>query len=169
MSTDADSEMRRFHGLQAFLMSLTGVEAFTNVFFLLHGRQNSHVRVLEINAERYGSLVSRLERLVDSAFLRLCLIRTKFSVVFVISTGFEMRSFTHGGNPTSMTLGGAIPIHIDGLSHNFQATFEDPEFCREAYLWCLLLVSVSAKLRVTSTQARFAFSGRVCMTFKSSG
>ncbi len=39
MCNAADDDERRFWGLQAFLMSLTGIEAFTNTFFPLprHG------------------------------------------------------------------------------------------------------------------------------------
>ena len=140
MICDVDAEMRRFHGLQAFLMSLTGVEAFTNVFFLLHGREHSNPAVLQINAERHGPLVPRIDRLIDSAFGAAIIDQAR--ILQRIRDLYQLRNeIVHPRwEPASMTLGGAATIHIEGLCQNFQSTFESPEFCREAYLWCLLLV-----------------------------
>ena len=157
MTPEKDAELRRFHGLQAFLMSLTGVEAFTNVFFLIYGRERQDARLLEINAERFGPLVPRLARLIDQAFAAP--LAEQDQLLTRIRELYQLRNtIVHPRwNPTSMTLGGPVPVHIDGLIQNFQATFENASFCREAFLWCLLLVVRIASAAGNTDPAAFCF------------
>src|SRR6478609_1233654 len=45
--SDDDREDNRSHGLQAFLMSLVGTEAFLNVFFHQVGREKGLAKVID--------------------------------------------------------------------------------------------------------------------------
>ena len=56
-----------------------------------------------------------------------------------------------------MTLGGTAPVMIQGLVHNLQAAFEEPPFCREALMWCLLLVARVGKARGNADLSAFLF------------
>ena len=135
-----DEELRRFHGIQAFLMALTGVEAFTNVYFTLRARQTSDAALHAAVEAKKGSLLARLERCVACAFSNSLI--DQDALIARLRALFAMRAqIVHPRwDPASATIGGVIPLHIDGLSMNFQASFEDEHLCREAFLWCLLLV-----------------------------
>jgi hypothetical protein len=55
-----------------------------------------------------------------------------------------------------MMLAGDVPIIIQELSQNFQSAFEEVTLCREAYQWCLLLVSRVGKA-AGNTDSGFTF------------
>ena len=55
------------------------------------------------------------------------------------------------------TLAGGPPVMISGLVQNFQAAFEDRSFCREAFMWCLLLVARVGQSRGNSDVSSFLF------------
>lgn len=135
-----DDESRRFHGIQAFLMALTGVEAFTNVYFTLRARETDDDALKAIVDASRGSLLVRLERCIACAFAGP--IGGQETLIARLRELFAMRAqIVHPRwDPASATIGGVFPLHIDGLSMNFQSSFEDERLCREAFLWCLLLV-----------------------------
>lgn len=135
-----DDELRRFHGIQVFLMALTGVEAFTNVYFALRARKTDDDALAAIVGAARGSLLARLERCVACAFAGP--LDGQDALLARLRELFAMRAqIVHPRwDPASATIGGIFPLHIDGLSMNFQSSFEDERLCREAFLWCLLLV-----------------------------
>ncbi|WP_156457917.1 hypothetical protein [Sphingomonas sp. Leaf412] len=151
----ADDELRRFHGIQAFLMALTGVEAFTNVFFTLRARETGDDALKAIVDAKKGSLLARLERCVERAFAAS--LDDQEALIGRLRELFAMRAqIVHPRwDPASATIGGFIPLHIDGLSMNFQSSFEDERLCREAFLWCLLLVIRVAKAAGAGDVAAF--------------
>lgn len=140
MAGDVDAEMRRFHGLQTFLMSLTGVEAFTNVFFLLLGHERNDHAIIKATGKQ-TPLVKRLEGLIELAFGKK--LSDHELILERVRRLYQLRNqIVHPRwEPASMVLGGEVPVFIAGLAQNFQATFEDEAFCREAFLWCVLLVA----------------------------
>lgn len=153
MARASDVEMRRFHGLQAFLMSLTGVEAFTNVFFRLHGENTGNSSLLDRVGER-GPLVPRLRACLNLAFARS--LDDQDVLLGQVRELYQLRNqIVHPQwDPASLSMDGAIVIH--GLAQNFQAAFEDDVFCLEAFCWCLLLVVRVGKL-AGNTDTGFAF------------
>lgn len=157
MAGAPDDEMRRFHGVQAFLMSLVGVEAFTNVFFqLLAGERNNSELLARVNL-RHGPLAQRLLDCIDLAFGQP--LDGQDLLIQRIRELYRLRNqIVHARwDPASMTLGGTVPIFIQGMSQNFQATFEDEVFCREAFFWCLLLVSRVARAAGNEAVDAFCF------------
>jgi hypothetical protein len=157
MPQDADGEMRRFHGLQAFLMSLTGAEAFTNIYFQLLAHERGNTELLAKVSERYGPLVPRLAACLELAFDSP--LDDQGSLLQRIRDLYQLRNqIVHPRwDPASVTIGGTIPILIAGMSQNFQATFEDEAFCREAFLWCLLLIVRVARAAGNTSTESFCF------------
>jgi hypothetical protein len=141
MKCENSDVSRRFHGLQAFLMALTGVEAFTNVFFTLLGRERQDEALLNKVDEKFGPLVPRLKSCIELAFNEP--IADQVRVLEQIRSFYAMRNqIVHPRwQPSSVNIGGEWLLSIEGLALNFQAAFEDERFCREAFFWCLLLVS----------------------------
>jgi hypothetical protein len=139
----SDRELLRFHGLQAFLMSLTGVEAFTNVFFQVFAEERDRPALLARSEERRGPLIRRLEECLALAFDSPLVDQTL--LLARIRELYQLRNqIVHPrSDPASMTMfeEGRIPLVLHGMTQNFQAAFESVEFCHEAYLWCLLLVA----------------------------
>lgn len=68
MENVTDREQLRFRGLQAFLMCLTGVEAFTNVFFHILGEERQLAELLRRAGRRQGPLIQRLTDCLSLAF-----------------------------------------------------------------------------------------------------
>ncbi len=157
MAQAPDDEMRRFHGLQAFLMSLVGVEAFTNVFFQLLAEERNNPELLARVNVRHGPLVPRLSDCIDLAFGQP--LEDQDALLQRIGELYRLRNqIVHARwDPASMVLGGALPIFIQGMSQNFQATFEDEVFCREAFFWCLLLVTRVARAAGNQAVEGFCF------------
>ncbi|MCR5870904.1 MULTISPECIES: hypothetical protein [unclassified Sphingomonas] len=50
-----------------------------------------------------------------------------------------------------------MTLAISGLVQNFQAAFEAPVFCREALMWCLLIVARVGKARGSADLSGFLF------------
>ncbi|WP_028967918.1 hypothetical protein [Sphingomonas phyllosphaerae] len=154
----ADSKpLRRAHGVQAFIMSLTGVEAFTNTYFKLRGQELGDTRLEERVSQRHGSLTRKIEQLM--AMTPEGSIEDQTRIIGRIHGLSQLRNdLVHPQwEPASMTLGGNVPIKIEGLVRNFQAAFEDALFCREALMWCLLLVARVGKARGNADLSPFLF------------
>lgn len=153
-----DDELRRFHGIQAFLMALTGVEAFTNVYFTLRAHETGDDALKAIVDAARGSLLARLERCIACAFAEP--LTGQDALIARLRELFAMRAqIVHPRwDPSSATIAGVFPLHIDGLAMNFQSSFEDERLCREAFLWCLLLViriAVAAGVEDVTAFCRF--------------
>jgi hypothetical protein len=138
MQSVAKSEMLRFYGLQAFVMALTGVEAFTNVYFQLRGIEQKRPTLIAKAAER-GPLRPRLIVLIEMAFGAP--LKQQELILAKVRELYRLRNeIVHPRwIPSSVSLNGEI--NLEGLVQNFQAIFEDRRFCIEALTWCRLLVS----------------------------
>lgn len=149
--------LRRAYGVQAFIMSLTGVEAFTNTYFKLRGDELADPRLAERVGKRHGSLTRKIEELL--AMTPEGTIEDQATIIARLHELSLLRNtLVHPQwEPASMTLGGTAPVMIQGLVHNFQAAFEDPSFCREALMWCLLLVGRIGKARGNADLSAFLF------------
>ena len=143
MQDNSNREELRFHGLQAFVMSLTGVEAFTNVFFRVLAEERNLGQLLARVEQRHGPLLPRLQECLALAFNEP--LEDQTLLLVRIRELYQLRNqIVHPRyEPASMTMveEGRIPLVVGGMTQNFQAAFEDFEFCNEVYLWCLLLVA----------------------------
>lgn len=149
--------LRRAYGVQAFIMSLTGVEAFTNTYFKLRGDELADPRLPERVGKRHGSVTRKIEELL--AMTPEGTIEDQATIIARLHELSLLRNtLVHPQwEPASMTLGGTAPVMIQGLVHNFQAAFEDSSFCREALMWCLLLVGRIGKARGNADLSAFLF------------
>ncbi|MEN3974599.1 hypothetical protein [Emcibacter sp. SYSU 3D8] len=141
LDNEATRERRRAYGVQSFVMSLTGVEAFTNTYFRLRANELSNQRMLERIVQRHGSLTNKIRELLamtpQSAIEDQDMILDRVHALSLLRNDLVHPHW----EPASMTIVGDMPLMIDGLVHNFQAAFENPAFCREALMWCVLLVA----------------------------
>ena len=149
--------LRRAYGIQAFIMSLTGVEAFTNTYFKLRGDELADLRLAERVGQRHGSVTRKIEDLL--AMTPEGTIEDQATIIARLHELSLLRNtLVHPQwEPASMTLAGTVPVMIQGLVHNFQAAFEEPPFCREALMWCLLLVARIGKARGNADLSPFLF------------
>jgi hypothetical protein len=130
-----DRELRDY-GLQSFVMSLTGLEAFVNVYFHRRGFAEGNAELMRRADERrpVEHKLSHLPRLAfgsnlpDQRMLNRK-VRELYSLrSTIVHPKLELSSMRYEN------------IAINGMVQNFQKAFEDPEFCREALQWCLLIV-----------------------------
>lgn len=151
-----DDAERRFWGLQAFLMSLTGIEAFTNTFFRLHGMQTGSADLVH-RAEQQGPLVLRLQDCLALAFPQP--LEDQDALLERVRELYRLRNrIVHPRwEPASLTITGPTPLIFEGLAENFQALFEDQTLCREAYYWCVLVVARVARALGQSAIDGFCF------------
>jgi hypothetical protein len=149
--------LQRAYGIQAFIMSLTGVEAFTNTYFKLRGDELADLRLAERVGQRHGSVTRKIEELL--AMTPEGSIEDQATIIARLHELSLLRNtLVHPQwEPASMTLAGTVPVMIQGLVHNFQAAFEEPSFCREALMWCLLLVARVGKARGNADLSPFLF------------
>lgn len=157
MAQQQQSEQRRCFGLQSFLMSLTGLEAFTNTYFHLRGQELGNGAILERVEVRRGPLAQKIEDLI--ALTPDGPIRDQDQIIGRVFALSQLRNeIVHPRwTPSSMTLQGAAPVVIAGLVENRHALFEDQRFCREALLWCLLVVARIAVTRGDRDASGFMF------------
>lgn len=141
MAAQEDSDVRRGFGLQSFLMSLTGLEAFTNTFFHLRAQELGNTAMLQRIEQSHGSLTRKIVDLV--AMTPDGPLRDQDQLIDRIYALSQLRhEIMHPRwEPSGVTVGGEAPIVIHGLVENRQALFEDAVLCREALLWCLLVVA----------------------------
>jgi hypothetical protein len=154
MAKAPDGELRRFHGLQAFLMTLTGVEAFANVFFTLHGKNNNNDALLNKVRERNGALVPRLTACIPLAFGGP--VEDQDRLLGRIRELYALRDqIVHPRwDPTSAAIDGETSLRFNGFALNVQAGFEEERLCREAFLWCMLLViRIASAAQTTDIEA----------------
>ncbi|WP_428408679.1 hypothetical protein [Hyphococcus sp.] len=137
-------EERRGFGLQSFLMSLTGLEAFTNTFFHLRSQELDSDEMLNRIKQNHGSLSQKIKDLIllssDGP------VRNQDTLIAQIFSLSQLRNeIVHPRwTPSSVTL---QRIAINGLVENRQAIFESVQFCREALFWCLLVIARIAQAR----------------------
>lgn len=152
-----DAMDRRACGVQAFIMSLTGLEAFANTYFHLRAREIKRLDLeqrVEQNrstlAQKFRDLIALvgdpemhdqealLARIFQFSSLRNALVHPRWT-------------------PSSLVVSSDAPIVINDLVENFQAQFENQRFCHEALFWCLLVVARIAEARGNSDVSGFMF------------
>lgn len=157
MEREAERSLLRTYGVQSFMMSLTGIEAFSNTYFRLRGEELSNPQIIERVSQRHGSLTNKIRELL--AMTPEANIEDQDIVLDRLHELSQLRNtLVHPQwEPASMMLAGSVPLTISGLVENFQAVFEDRTFCREALLWCLLLVARIGRSRGESDASGFLF------------
>ena len=157
MGEQLEDEGRRRFGLQSFLMSLTGLEAFTNTFFHLRGNEVGSASILKRIAQSHGSLSKKIKDLIeltpDGPLVDQSMLLDQ---VFALS---QLRNeIVHPRwEPSSLVVDGPAPVMIRGLVENPQAIFEDVQFCHEALMWCLLVIARIAQTRGNDEVSGFMF------------
>lgn len=147
---DFASSDNRSHGLQAFLMSLVGTEAFLNVYFHVAGLQIGSDAAVDLatNDKTIEQKLAHLPRLIWGEPLqgskKLC---AKIRELYNLRSNLVHPKYA----PSSIAMQGMI---IAGVFDNPQKLFEDREFCREAIRWCLLIVA-RIGVRGSPTDSRF--------------
>lgn len=141
MTAQTSSDERRLFGMQSFLMSLTGLEAFTNTFFHLRGITLNRGDILSRVDQSHGSLSRKIEDLIELAPERP--IEDQENLIARVHALSQMRNvMVHPRwTPSSMTMGGTFGLAMDGLVENPQSIFENEQYCREALNWCLLVIA----------------------------
>jgi hypothetical protein len=132
-----DREDNRHNGLQSFLMSLVGLEAFLNIHFHMVGREKSLPEVIKAVTVGKSTVESKIKNLSYACYNKHLTDQKLISKK--IRELYDLRSAIVHPKWEPMTLGMAEMV-IDGMSDNFQQVFEDREFVREAMRWCLLVV-----------------------------
>jgi len=151
------TSLRRAYGVQSFVMALTGLEAFTNTYFKLRaGELDNEVMVKRVS-QKHGSLTNKIKELL--AMTPEVQIEGQVMVLDKLHELSQLRNaLVHPQwEPASITLASEVSISITGLVQNFQAAFEDPVFCREAFMWCMLLVARVGRARGNKDVAGFLF------------
>lgn len=127
----------RHYGLQSFLMSLVGTEAFINIYFHLAGLEKALPDVVDL-ATKDRPIEHKLAHLPRLTFgtplpasKKLC---AKIRELYNLRSNIVHPKWT----PSSLSMQGMM---IAGLVDNQQKLFEDREYCREALRWCLLVVA----------------------------
>ena len=145
-----DDELRRAAGLQSFLMTLTGVEAFTNVFFQRYALEHKNEDLLKRVSEK-GALLKKIDDCLGFAFG--CSLPNQAELLERVKKLYKLRNqIVHPRwDPASMCLIGEIPISIEGMSQNFQNTFKDAAFCCDAFWQCVEFVAEVGKAAGNST------------------
>ena len=134
---DHDGAENRRHGLQAFLMSLVGTEAFLNVYFHVAGLEVGSEAAIDLstNDKTIEHKLAHLPRQIWGEPLpgskKLC---AKIRELYNLRSNLVHPKYA----PSSLFMQGMM---IAGLFDNPQKLFEDREFCREALRWCLLVVA----------------------------
>ena len=137
-ASDEDRDENRQYGLQCFLMSLVGTEAFINVFFHLVGRERDLPAVIDLANSDKTTIEHKISHLPRQAYGNPLVAQKRINKK--MRELYDMRSkIVHPKwQPSSFAMPG---LHIDGLVENEQNLFEDPDFCRETLQWCLLVVA----------------------------
>lgn len=140
----------RHFGVQCFLMSLLGVEAFLNIYFHQVGLERGLENVIDLaNSDR--AIEHKLAHLPRQAFgttlphsKKLC---GRMRSLYDLRSRLVHPKFT----PSSVVFDGWM---YAGFAENEQKRFEDSEYCREALRWCLLVI---ARIGVHSGTTRWDF------------
>lgn len=154
---EESAPLRRAYGVQSFLMGLTGVEAFTNTLFKLRGDELGDDEMVARVGQRHGSVTRKIEDLLartpEGGIEDQALIIERLHELSLLRNTLVHPQW----EPASVALAGDTNIIITGLVGNFQAAFEDPAFCREALMWCLLFVARVGKARGNADTSAFLF------------
>ena len=137
MNSDASVQVLRLHGLQCFLMSLVGLEAFINIFFHLRSRE-THDEAMRGHATSNKTVESKLAGLPRRGYGKPLhgqkLLNRRIKELYALRSAIVHPKW----EPVSATF--TAGFNFDGLVQNFQAQFENRDFCYETMKWCLVVV-----------------------------
>ena len=137
MEPEAPRSIQRGLGLQSFLMSLTGLEAFMNVYFHRRGHIVGNLDMITLADSRrpVEHKLSHLPRLAFGSNLPdQRMLNRKVRELYNLRSSIVHPRLAL----SSMFFEG---IAVSGMVQNFQQAFEDHELCRDGLRWCLLVVS----------------------------
>lgn len=152
-----DREQRRFLGLQSVLMSMTGLEAFTNTYFHQRAEELGNEKMLERIKQSHGSITNKVTELLELSGDPP--LRDQTALIERLWELSQLRNeMVHPRwEPSVLTLTGQVPVFINGLVENRQALLEDVDLCREALNRCLLLVARIAQSIGAKSVSGFLF------------
>ncbi|UAK23844.1 hypothetical protein [Sphingomonas nostoxanthinifaciens] len=133
-----DGEDNRQYGLQAFLMSLVGTEAFFNVFFHQVGREKGLANVIDFANKDRVPIEHKLSHLPRQAFGTPLPAQKRLNAKMRELYDLRSKIVHPRWQPSSFVMPG---LAIGDLVENYQTLFEDREFCRDALRWCLLVIA----------------------------
>lgn len=138
---EEEQKLRRALGIQSFLNSMIGVEAFCNTFFYFIGMKNNNNKIINSVKKTNGPLYAKLDELIHMTFNRS--IVDQDIIIQKIRQMSKLRNeIVHPKwDPVTIEIKGKSQFIIEGMTENIQKIFEDELFCRESSLWCLLLVA----------------------------
>ena len=141
MRSETDNSRLRLMGLQSFVMSLTGLEAFANTYFHVRANELGNAELISRVSQSHGSLSQKITDLVE-----LSGDGTLRDQEFLIGRIFQLSQFRNDllhprWQPSSIALMFETPVYIEGLVENPQRTLENADFCRECLFWCLLVIA----------------------------
>jgi len=141
MGAATSNDQKRRLGLQSFLMSLTGIEAFINTYFHVKAIDIGNEAMIDLISKPYGSLTRKLSKLIDMTPDGP--LRDQDTLVERLLGFYQLRNeIVHPKwVPSALTVEGEVPLIIGGLVENRHALFEDETMCSEAMYWCLLIVA----------------------------
>lgn len=152
-----DRDQRRAAGLQSFLMSLTGLEAFTNTYFHLRAQELGSEQMLLRIRQTHGSLSRKIGELIamtpESQLVGQADVLDRIFELSQLRNEIVHPRWT----PSALTITGGVPVKIMGLVENPQAVFEDAALCREALFRCLLVVARVGQARGHAEVSGFLF------------
>lgn len=153
----AEGDGRRFFGVQSFLMSLIGLEAFTNTFFHLRAEELGSEAIRERVSQPHGSLSKKIKELVELT-LDGPLVDQDRLIDQVFNLSQLRNEIVHPRwVPSSLVIDGQVQVKVDGLVENSQAIFEEAQFCHETLMWCLLVVARIAQAHGNEEVSGFMF------------
>lgn len=160
MQRTQESEPLRSYGLQAFLMSLTGVEAFTNVFFQLVAKELNKPDLSAKVNKASGPLIERLRVCLTLAFDQPP--PAQDALLERIGQLYRLRNqIVHPRwKPVSAIVSG---ITLLEMAQNFQAAFEEWTFAKRPIGGASSSWPRSAVPAAMLSSRATAFSGRAFM------
>ncbi len=156
LETVEQHEKRRAFGLQSFLMSLTGLEAFANTYFQMRGDELSNPSIKELINKESGKMTERLKTLIK-AVGDGPLVDQQDLIASIGQLAAARNGLVHPKWAQSTIEFGSQGPFISGLVENPHIPFESPVYCRRALLTCLLFVARVAEVRKVQQMEAFIF------------
>jgi len=135
---EVDHEANRLHGLQCFLMSLVGVEAFINVFFHQAGIERSLTEVINLANKDKTTIEHKLSHLPRQTYGSNLPAQKRLNKKMRELYDLRSKIVHPKWEPSSLAMPG---LSIVGMVENEQQMFENRDLCREALCWCLLVIA----------------------------
>ena len=159
MSKSADQKEKRSFGLQAFLMSLTGLEAFANCYFHIRGAEKNLQDIVK-HVDQRSSLSKKLGNLVELVGDGP-LVDQEALLQWVFLLAEKRHEIVHPKWTSSSLImvdsHGAEFLTIKEIGENPNTYFDSLQNCQRALHWCVLVVLRVAESRGNPDPAGFLF------------